>query len=229
MLIKQILIAYSFLISANVFAQDKTNDQWQKLKVDENLTAMFPKDVEKIDTLLQKDNIEMKFKVFKATTAYANLGITVTTEGTDIKADNAEDLERAYKGIEIGFRKNATSRGLTCIFSDTVVDKITGRKAVLYTKDQENSSSAVFYLFLLNDKLYEIASSPVDGSAMEITDRSKLVAGLHFTAVEISEKKFGSKAESWGYKIGELIGEIIGFLAIAGLIVGIIIYITKRK
>ena len=225
--IRLVFIIALALSVENIFAQDKI--KWQNVEVDENLTALLPKDFEKIDTVLHKNNVAMRFKVFKCKTAYAVFGITVTTEGTDIKADNSEDLEEAYKGIEEGFKKNAASRGLSCNFKDTVVDKIPGRKVVVYSNESASSFSTVAYLFLLNDKIYEIVSSPIDGSTMETGDRNKLIAGLHFTATEISEKKFSSKAESRGYKIGELFGEIIGFLFIIGLVVGFIILITKRK
>ena len=227
MRIKHILLIYSFLFSVNASAQDKVI--WEKLEVDENLTVQFPKDLEKIDTVLYKDNTRLKFKVYKAKTSNSNFGITVTPEGTDIKIDNLEELDEAYKGIETGFRKNATSKGLSCDFMDTVIDKIKGRKVVMYNKGSEDFPSAIFYLFLVNDKLYEIACAPISGSVLEAGDRNKFITGLHFTTAEISEEKFGSKAESRVSKIGELIGELIGYLLMIGLVVGTIIYITKRK
>ena len=225
--IRHILTAYLFLFSVNAFAQNKV--QWQKLEVDENLIAMFPSDIEKIDTVLYKDNTGLKFKGFKSKTSNSNFGITVTPEGTNIRVDNLEALDEAYKGIETGFRNNAASKEMSCNFSDTIIDKVIGRKVVMYRGTTENPPLAIFYLFLLNDKLYEITCIPINGGDMGIADMNRLLTGLDFTAVNISEKRFTSKVESQEYKIGELIGEIIGFLFIIGLIVGIIIYITKKK
>jgi hypothetical protein len=222
---KIIFITLFFFSSVNLLAADSL---WKKIKVDENLSVLFPTISTRIDTFMEKNGYKFQFKVLKAETDNASLGLTMSANETKINVDNEESLREALNGIADGACENVRKSGMDCHISDSIISKLHCKIVKIVNPEMGSSSLFLNYFFLVNDKLYAftINSGPfiLDSSAFH-TDVNNLVNGIHFNTTGIKEKSFGSKAESLGYKFGK----VIGFLLPFALIIGLIIYFVSRK
>ena len=205
------------------FSQDSV---WKKTIVDENMTISLPGNPLTIDTFVLKNNEKTPLRVLKVTTASSAIGVSVTTN-IHLNVDNTESLEETYKGIEEGFRESAAEKGLGCEVTDTVIRKIPFKKTLLFSKTSKNNVKLFSWICLLNDKMYSItAFAPKGESEQSKIEMYRLIVSARFNS-DLQEQKFSSKAESLGYKAGQLFG-YASMLIIFGLIIFFVIRaITK--
>lgn len=224
---KALSLIISFLfVACRVFAQDTA---WKKIVVDNNLTVSLPPATVTIDTSFEKNNVTADMRIIKASADYSTIGITVTKAGLE-SVDNPESMDEAYKGVEEGFRNSARAKGFNTTFSDTLFEDIKGKKAMMYKDAGGNHYRVYYYMFILNSNMYGIMASPngeeSEGSRKEL---KRLLTSFHFTAKTINEKKFNSKAESLGYKIGEIIGYLIAMGVCILAVYLFVRYLTRPK
>jgi hypothetical protein len=89
----------SFMLSTIVYCQDSL---WQKMKIDENISISFPKNVEQIDTFFLYENKETKVKTLHAKTEFSILAFSATASKANLEINNKESLEKGLLEISEG-------------------------------------------------------------------------------------------------------------------------------
>lgn len=222
---RKINFIVSLVISSYCLKAQDTS--WNKIVIDENLTISMPGKIETIDTVAQKKGDKIRFRLFKAETAFSTLITMITPKETNLKVDNQEDLRIALDGIAKGSCSSAIDKGFSCLSSDTVIDDIPGKQLKISYPGDENPIM-IYYWFLINDKVYTLSvTHPADDSVLKysLQESNRFLGSAHFNKTYLKEKEFNSKAESIGYKIGYGIG-IFLFVAVIGLA---IFYFVRKK
>ncbi len=213
--------------ASTLFAQDTS---WREIKVDENLRISLPSQLSRIDTVIDQKGQKMHFKLLTGKTGDNTVILTVTPEATNINADNPETLKEGMKGIKRGMQNSIVQKGLYCTFKDTVVDKLTCVKALIYAKAAVNPNM-FYYIFLVNDKMYSVAYTlpQADSAYLAKNDLDRLLMSIHFNKASIKEQRFPSKADSLGYKFGFALGGFMVLALLAGAIFLIVYFVRKNN
>ncbi len=223
---KIIFVCISCCMVCHAMSQDTA---WKKIVVDNNLTVALPLNTATIDTTMEKSNIKVDMRIIKAVTDFSSMAITVTKAGLE-SVDNPESMDETYKGVEEGFNNSARAKGFRTSITDTLFEGIKGKKAIMYKDVEDSHYKVYYYMFILNGNMYGVTATPI-GQENENSKRElkRLLTSFHFTAKTINEKKFNSKAESLGYKAGEIIGYLIA-MGICILSVYLFVrYLTRPK
>ncbi len=209
------------LLISRLYPQDTA---WKKKVIDENLTIAFPGHVTQIDTSFVKEGKEMRFKAYKCETEIVNLALIITPKETGSRVDNSESLQKTLAQMAKGASDKMSEQGINCLVSDTIVDNIACKKLTCRTNLY---STIINYLFLVNDKMYSLQGIffDNDNSKSGASELNNFLNSVHFNKASIKENQFNSKAESIGYKAGQLIFYLMLFVGIIALIV----YTIKRK
>jgi hypothetical protein len=212
-----------FLFALQVSASDSL---WKTIRVDENLTILFPAKLERMDTLMVKGENKFRLFILKGVTDNTTFGVTMSAGETHINVDNKESLETALKGLADGACDNAKKSGLTCKISDSTLSGVPCK--IIKMDNRTELTTLVNYYFLVNDKLYVFTITPSEFATDNLayqSDWKRLLENIRFNTKNLKEKKFGSNAESAGYKAGYLIGRLLPL----ALIIGLGIYFLTRS
>ena len=223
---KPYLLAGFLLVSLASFAQDTT---WRITRVNKDMTFSLPSNQEKIDTSTRVQLTRMDLRVFKATTENTLFVLTVTRQGADINATDPESVKEAYNGTEKALKKSKNLAGYNTMSSDTMVDKIAGRKVIFYTGNDSLDIRLKAYVFLINDHLYLLLVYKQGMDEAYKAESNRVLRSIHFTATEISEQQFSSKLDSRGYRFGYLIGELIASIVTIVAVVVVVVLIVRRS
>jgi len=216
---KHSTILVAVVLWSHLYGQDSL---WRPIKIDENLTVSIPKKIEQIDTTLGRGNTKLGFRILKAETQVSTLGVTVTPKGTNINVDDEESLKSALDGIAKGTCDQARQNGFICKMKDSTLDDLPCKKFEFFSAGIKDPI-IYNYTFLVNDKIYmfTIAHLKVNQDRTKLIQESKkFLNSVHFTKT-IKEKKFSTRAESTGYRIGY-------YLIPSIFAIGFIIYIVIR-
>jgi hypothetical protein len=221
MSMKIILVLTSLLCATFLFSQDSN---WNKVRVNEDLTISLPGQVITQDTIVGKDGFSATMRVLEANAKYSTLRVVVTPNGTKLNVNDRESLRIALEGISTGICKTATDQGLDCMKSDTTIDRIESKKIVVYNM-KESTVFGIQYVFLVNDRMYLITQQTILSDEKKLNEELKmLINSIHFNHIKIKEQKFESKAESTGYGTGYLFGQLLGFL-----LIGTVVWFVFKK
>jgi hypothetical protein len=218
---KKIFLSCSCIISLHSYAQDNS---WKKVTVDENLITHLPGEFQRTDTSFQEPGKpKMAFRILSFTSDTYSLGVTSSPNETGIEADSPESFKRAMAGMIEGINNSVEKKGLLSKISDTTMNGIDGKKAIIYSEDQ--SIYTINYIFLVNDKMYMVTGSDLTGHGERPEELNVMLKGTRFTVTKVSEKKFDSEASSKAYKIGYFIGQWI----LPAALILLIIWLVRRK
>ena len=224
---KIIIISILGILNVNcLFSQDTT---WQKARVNEDLTISLSGKITKIDTTLERENKKFRLLLYKATSNYSVLGLTITPNGTMLNIEDKESLKIALKGITDGICKSYVEQGFNCKVNDTIIDGITCKKVLMLDKEQKSFPTMTSYVFLLNDRVYSFSQTPlIEDRNLLTNELNTYLSSIHFNHTDIKEQKFESRTESKAYNVGYLWGQILVFGAIV-LVIGIVIRMIIKK
>jgi hypothetical protein len=219
---KTLAIFFSLSFFFSVAAQDSS---WTLQTIDENLKILLPSELTStVDTAIKQKGRDYRLKAFSSEGEFCLLGITITPGGTGLNVDNEESLKKALDGIARGACDKVTENGYLCQVKDSTIDGMPCRRITMYEVSLE-SPAVVNYAFLVNDKMYMITAAPEPGLSFLSSfskEVDRVLAGIHFNQSNVKERRFGSKAESWGYMFGKILIPLL-------IIIGVIVYVVKRN
>ncbi len=219
------IISFLCLFQAS-FCQDT---EWRYVRIDSFLSVSLPGNFISFDTVLVKKGKSFSTRVFKTSTKFSHLGVTVTQTDLNINPYDYRSMKEAYEGVKYGFMRNAESQGFSVDMKDTIVNSVQGFKADVFTDDSRTLINRINYLFCVNSITYSIVAAPVENKTAEFNeDLEKLVQSIRFNKKEIlrsapanDNDELSSSFEK-GQKLGELLGPIL-------LVVGIVIFFVYKS
>jgi hypothetical protein len=196
---------------------------WTKTKIDEKLAVDLPGLVSGRDTLEQK--------IVRGKTSSAVYYVSRSKQDTKLQVDNKESLKSTYAGIVRGFLSKAKKPGYRDSVSEYTIGPIIGRRINLSAVGENHGHYARemdSYLFLVDDKLYCVGVAFKNAKTTDDErDLKRFLSSVVFSVTQPSEARFGSRAESIGYKLGGLVGTLI-VIGVLTALVFLIVYLIKK-
>jgi hypothetical protein len=220
---KKVILVLLYLLPA-IYLTAQEN-KWETIILDEVLTISLPVGFTQQDTTIIADGRNVHSRIIQATTETCNISVSIDSINVDLKIHDRRSAYISLEGVAEGACIRYSQAGYRCERSDTLIDKIPGKRILLY----ENKNDLVFfcYAFRGNNKTYKIFSSisnnPKDG--LRPSDLNKLLASIKFNSANIKEYKFYSEPESSANKTGFKISRII----IPAMIISLLIIFIIKK
>ena len=214
---RKILIAILTILSINSFGQ-----QWTKYQVDSTLTLTVPDNFEVTDTVGQR-----------VITAQVDNGLILVTvipnEGKNaINIQDEKELLDSYKGFQKGLIESQKGQ----LIKEEIIEK-NGLKFIRFsfraTMGDEKQIRHCLGIFV-SKKIYSLNFWELASMTDEMTDVresffSSLILPTNLTLKnQLNDSIEGSRA----YRISYFIGYSLGLVVIFGLIILILIWITKK-
>jgi hypothetical protein len=186
-----------------------------RFKVDNYLSVNFPNSP---DTL-----IEDGVKLYYTNTDSISYQAAVSTEYFDIGSE--EKYQDALKGMVKGAVSNSKIKALLLSVIDTTIGNTTGKYIRGYAKS-DTSTFQEFHSFMtvknnhgyfVQAILFQLKGAGTDDAIKDF-----------YKKVRFDGKSYTSNPQSSAYKAGYVFGKIIVFVLLIGLVVFIIIRLTKK-
>jgi hypothetical protein len=214
---RKIFIAILTLLSINSFGQ-----QWTEYQVDSTLTLTIPDNFEVTDTVEQR-----------IITAQVDNGLILVTVipnngKTAINVQDEKDLLDSYRG----FKKGSIDSQKGQLIKEEIIEK-NGLKFIRFsfsaTTDGEKQKRHCLVIFV-NNKIYSLNFWELESMTNEMADvREKFFSSLILPNDLTLKNQMNDSIEgSRAYQIGHFIGYSLGLVLTFGLIVSIVIWITRK-
>jgi hypothetical protein len=213
--------ALSIFLLGICFCCHGQNDNWKKIRIDENLTLSFPGEINRWDSLVLIKGKKALLEDYFYENESASIVLRVSVPQEEVKIDNREDLELGLDGMAKGFNETARAQGFQCSISDTTLDGRPAKKAYLRSDDQ--STTGFIYMFIADTKFYILSGYDQTGTETRPEDLTAVLKSVQLSN-KIEQTK--PKAKSTAYRIGYALGQLILPAVLVG---GIIFWISKRK
>jgi hypothetical protein len=214
-----IILLLLFLPVLFGYSQDSP---WQELRVDENLSLLFPQDGFNIDTIGFQYGDKKDSKGFTGVGSFSGLGVSITQH----KNVDGYSVHTLLEQISKEVCKEGTEMGWSCVVSDTTVNKIACKKAKFYIPNSKSNANFFRYIFFVNNKTYIFHITPLIGNFLgAIEESKKLLGGIRFTKAA-KEQDGGSLSVQSSRTYNKL---WIGYISGALFIIGVLVYILKRN
>ncbi|HRI24632.1 MAG TPA: hypothetical protein PLZ45_08135 [Ferruginibacter sp.] len=204
---------------------------WQQIRIDSILTVSLPRNVTSFDTAFLKNGKSFNTRVFKASTEYSHIGVTVTQTDLNVNPYDYASTRETYEGVKYGLSKNATSQGFYVDIKDTLVNTVKGFVASFYADSSRRTLSRVVCLFCVNTLTYSVVAAPAEDKVAECrTDLMKLLRSIRFSKKQILKNAPAADSLSSSFSEGQKLGELLGpILLVAGLVIFFVYKSRKRK
>ncbi|WP_057938848.1 hypothetical protein [Algoriphagus resistens] len=214
----RILLLFAILtaISINSFGQ-----QWTECKVDSTLTITIPDNFEITDTLGQRVITSQVDNGLILVSALENKGKTA------VNVQNENELIDFYTG----FQKGAINSQKGELIKEEIIE-INGLKFLRFslkpTMEDEKQIRHCLAVFAAN-KTYSIYFWELESMTDEMTPiRERLFSSVKLPSSLTAKDQMSYSPEgSRSYDIGYLVGEIFGYVIIFGLIIILVVWISK--
>jgi hypothetical protein len=184
---KIILLILCLLPVVSMVAQE---NKWRSIILDEVLTISLPAGFTQQDTSITDNEITVKSRTIQSNTGKCNLYVKIDSANVELKIRDRRSALISLEGIGTGICDQYFQIGYRCERSDTIINKISGKKILFYANKIE--LTLLCYVFRANNKTYTIFSTlsndPKD--KLRPKDLNKLLASLKFNSRNIKEYKF---------------------------------------
>lgn len=215
---KKILMISFTLLAINCLGQ-----KWTDYEIDDNLTVHIPENYEVMDTLGQL--------IIRAQIDNALIMIQrIPNEGegaTNIQ--NKDELIDNYEGFQNGFIESQNGKLMNQ--QSVERDGLQLTKFKYYATMGEEKQIRYCLAIFVNEYWYAIQFWGVEAMSDQLTkDREMLFSSIRFPPGQSLKNQLSNSIEgSRSYNIGFLIGKALGYILMFGIIVSLIIWISKKR
>jgi hypothetical protein len=203
---KIILLILCLLPVVSMVAQE---NKWRSIILDEVLTISLPAGFTQQDTSITDNETTVKSRIIQSNTGRCNLYVKIDSANVELRIHDRKSALISLEGIVFGICESYSKVGYRCERSDTVIDRIPGKKIFFYAN--KNDLTFLSYIFRANNKTYSIFSTLSNDSKdrLQPKDLNKLLASLKFNSKNIKEYKFYSQSKLHDLKAAYTIDKMI--------------------